>query len=105
MEREEIIKRIDAITDRVASIDKEREGLVKELHDILPIKKGDKVSICNREGDEHVRFAFVNEIKIHTTQIKREAKIEFDLQKCKADGTISQHADYLKYGEYITKIK
>jgi len=59
----------------------------------------------NREGDKFVRFAFVNRIEVHLRGKKREAKIEFDLQKCKADGKPSQHADYLKYGEYITKRK
>lgn len=107
MEREKLIKKIDAIRDRVTVIDKEREKLVNELHKILPIKVGDKVQICNREGDVFVRFAFVNRIELNMRGKgnKRRAGIEFDLQKCKSDGTISQHSDYLKYNEYVTIIK
>jgi hypothetical protein len=104
-EREELIKNIDSIRDRVTAIDKEREKLVKELHELLPIKVGDKVQICNREGDVFVRFAFVNKIELNPRGKERRASIEFDLQKCKSDGTISQHGDYLKFNEYVTKIK
>lgn len=104
-EREGLIKKIDSIRDRVTVIDKEREELVKELHELLPIKVGDKVQICNREGDVFVRFAFVNKIEVNPRGKERRASIEFDLQKCKSDGTKSQHGDYLKFNEYVTKIK
>jgi hypothetical protein len=53
-EREKLLKNIDSIRDRVTAIDKEREELVKELYELLPIKVGDKVQICNRDGDVFV---------------------------------------------------
>lgn len=102
-EREELIKNIDSIRDRVTAIDKEREGLVNELQELLPIKIGDKVQICNREGDVFVRFAFVNKIELNARGKERRVNIEFDLQKCRADGTISSFRDYLTYNEYVTK--
>ncbi len=105
MEREAAIKKVDSILERIEVIDKERETLIEELKETLPIKVNDKVSVCNRDGEKHVRFAFVNKIEVHLRGKERNAKIEFDLQKCKADGKPSQHADYLKVGEYITRIK
>ncbi len=102
--KEEIIKKLDLILDRITIIDNEREELKKEMEDLIPIKKGDKISIKNREDNSHIRFAFVIDIKIHSRGKDRKATLEFDLQKCKADGTISQHSDYPKYGEYISKI-
>ncbi len=103
--REEIIKQVDSILKRVEAIDKERIALMHELKNIFPIKEGDKVSLENSETKEHVRFAFVNSISIKLRGNKEKAKIEFDLQKCKMDGTIGQHSDWLKVNEYITKIK
>lgn len=104
-ERLELINKIDSIKDRITIIDKERISLINELQELLPIKIGDKVQVCNREGGVFVRFAFVNKIEVNLRGKESIAKIEFDLQKCKADGTISQHADYLKYGEYVTAVK
>lgn len=103
-EKTELIKKIDNIRDRVTSIDKEREELVKQLHELLPIKVGDKVQILNRDGNVFVRFAFVNKIELNPRGKERRVNIEFDLQKCKADGTESQHGDYLKYNEYVKAI-
>jgi hypothetical protein len=51
------------------------------------------------------RFAFVNKIELNPRGKERRASIEFDLQKCKADGSVSQNGDYLKFNEYVTKIK
>lgn len=113
MEREELIKKIDSIKDKIEKIDKEREELMKELHETLPIKVGDKVKIMlnnenekrDKDSDKFLRFAFVNKIEVNLRGKDRKAGIEFDLQKCKADGTISQHADHLRYGEYVTMNK
>lgn len=105
MEREETIQKIDSIKDRIEAIDKEREALLAELKETLPVKIGDKVSVMTRDGEKFVRFAFIDRIQVKLIGKDRKAKIEFDLIKCKADGTKSQHSDYLKYQEYITKIK
>ena len=98
---------MNLILDKITVIDKERRTLVEELKDVLPIKVGDKVNVMNRDDKEPVRFAFVNriEVKMRGQGEKEKADLEFDLQKCKANGEKSQHAEYLKYGEYITKIK
>ena len=103
-EREQLIKNIDSIRDRVTAIDKEREELVKELHELLPIKKGDKVQIFNSQMDAPVRFAFVNKIELNPRGKERKASIEFDLQKCKSNGAESIFGDYLRHNEYVTKI-
>jgi len=105
-ERNAIIEKMNLIFDRITVIDKERKTLVQEMKDVLPIKEGDKVNVMNRDdNDKPVRFAFVNSIKIKSRGKEEKADLEFDLQKCKSDGTKSRHAEYLKYGEYITKIK
>lgn len=113
MEREELIKKIDSIKDKIEKIDKEREELMKELHETLPVKVGDKVKIMtninnekrDKDSDKFIRFAFVNKIEVNLRGKNKRAFIEFDLQKCKSDGTISQHADHLRYGEYVTMNK
>lgn len=105
LERNESIKKMNLILDRITAIDKERKTLVQELKDIIPIKEGDKVNIMNRDDDKPVRFAFVNHIKIRLRGKEEKADLEFDLQKCKSNGEKSQHSDSTKYGEYITKIK
>jgi len=107
-EREEILSNINTILDRVEVITKERETLIEQLKSIFPTKEGDKVSIVFNLIDaesKHVRFAFVNKIEIKLIGNERKAKIIFDLQKCKADGSVSQYSDYLKHNEFVTKIK
>lgn len=99
-----IAGKIDSILDKVTEIDNKRIKLVDELKDFCPIKEGDKVSIVHHETKKHIRFAFVNKIEINVRGKERKARIEFDLQKCKSDGTKSQHADSVKYGEYIKRI-
>ncbi len=100
-----ISEKIDLMLDEITIIDNRRIAIVDELKNLCPIKEGDKVSIQSHETKEHIRFAFVYRIEINLRGgDEKKARLEFDLQKCKADGTKSQHDDRLKYGEFIKRI-
>lgn len=103
-EKEILIAFIDATLDRIEEIDKEREALLVSLKEKFPIKEGEKVEIRNsQDKDNIVRYAFVEKISVYLRGREKKAKIEFNLQVCKKDGTKGQHSDYLKVAEYITK--
>lgn len=101
--KQELVAKTDKILARIQAIDKERLELMTELKSFFPIKEGDKVEVM--KDDVHVRFAFVNKIEVNLRGKDPKARIEFDLQKCKLNGEISQHADHLGAYEYITRIK
>ncbi len=100
-----ISEKIEQILNKITVVDNSRIALVSELKALCPIKEGDKVSIQSHETKEHIRFAFVYRIGVNLRGGDGgKARLEFALQKCKADGTLSQHDDRLKSGEYIKRI-
>lgn len=102
-EKEKLIVKIQPILDRIESITKEKKELINLLKDYFPIKEGEKVNIVD-QNNEHIRYAFVNKVKIELRGKEQKAMVEFDLQKCKSDGNISQHGDNLRYNEFVKKI-
>lgn len=105
MEQNDIKAKVQSIVDRIGQIDKERDLLMRDLLEVMPVKIGEKISIENSNTKKHVRFAFIHKIKVSPRGKEREPKLEFELIKCKVNGEESIHSDYLNAGEYITKIK
>lgn len=108
MEKEEIIKRVEYVLNRLTLIGEEQRQLEASLIKIFPIKVGEKVNVI-KTGDDSienvVRQAFVTRIKINYRGRDRKAQIEFDLARCKRDGKQSSLSDRIGYNEHIQKIK
>lgn len=102
-EEEKNEEEITKILDRITKLDKERKVLEGELKVVFAINEGDKVAIKNIKDGTLLRYAFLTRIKINPRGVDRLAHIEFELQKCKKNGTISNNADSLNIREHIQK--
>lgn len=103
MDKEKILQEINSIVNEYGSLSKQRNALEERFREICPIKAGDKVSIVNRQTDEHIRFAFIRKVELSATQ-SGEGIIVFRMDKCKKDGSKSEHNDYLGYNEAVKRI-
>jgi hypothetical protein len=106
MKKQQVIKQVELILERVTEIDRERIEWEEKLLEIFPIKIGEKVSVMSKEN-KFIRFAFVQRIRLKPRGRNRKVKIEFDLLKCNKSGGRMLVNDYIKRwdGEYIQKIK
>lgn len=108
MEKEQIKQAVNALLLEMALHNRKLIELEKEFKEVFPIKEGEKVNIL-KTGDDSleavVRQAFVTRVKISYRGVNREAKIEFDLQRCRKDGEKSSMSDRLQYNEHIRKIQ
>lgn len=66
------------------------------IGDKIEITTNAKVSWNGRKTEERKRFAFVKNITVDNY-----GNIEYDVFKCKADGTQSKHRGYIHVGETI----
>jgi hypothetical protein len=102
MDKGKILSEINSVLEEAYTIHKREKELEEKLVELCPIKKGDKVEIINVETDAHIRFAFVRDIKIGYVQ--NQGIICWVMDKCKKDGTKSNHNDYLGYKEAVKRI-
>lgn len=93
------------LLSRIEAIDKERLTLLEELKNNFPVKVEEKVEIVDTETDAHIRFVFITDIRVELVGKDNKARMHFELQKCKKDGTKSSQQDFLRFNEILKKIK
>lgn len=101
MTRDVLVATVNAILSKFQVAAREQDEALKEQLAQFPVKAGDKVSIHTRD-DGFVRHTYVNRVEISLRGMDRKARVEFELQKCKADGTKRDRLDYLGMNEYVT---
>lgn len=106
MDKEQIKHTVESLLQEMAVHNKKQIELEKRLVEVFPVKEGEKVNVVKEYGNSEVivRQAFVTRVKVNYRGVNREARIEFDLAKCRRDGNKGSMSDHLAYYEYIRKI-